>query len=223
MHLRFRLAGIALTLGGLIAGTCHLFSFESSSNLSHLAQYACFGEPVHLLLFASLIVALLGWFELYSLQSPDSGVTGFAAFISMFLGILCGDLLHCILEFSVFPVLGSMVPYALPGIADATYHSAALASLIWAGKCLMFFGCAAAAMSICRSRLLAPWTAAPLALSGALLGLGLFPRLAQAINPASMPLFYTSTAVLGISVLCTTRAKPARTFDEESLAGAAVE
>lgn len=211
MHLRFRLAGLALTCGGLTAGTCHLFSFESSSNLSYLAQYASFGEPVHLLLFVSLIVVLLGWFEQYSLQASHSGIMGFAAFVCLFLGILCGDLLHCILEFSVFPVLGSMVPYALPGIAEATYHSAALGNLIWVGQCLMCIGSAAAATSICRNQHLPLWTSAPLALSATLLGLGLFPQLAPAIRSASMSTFYISVAVMGVSVLSAAPANPAVT------------
>jgi len=222
MHLRFRLAGIALTLGGLTAGICHLFSFESSSDVSQMAQYACFGEPIHLLLFASLIVASLGWFEQYSLQSSDSGVTGFTSFVCVFLGILCGDLLHCILEFSVFPVLGSMVPYALPGIADATYHSAALGNLIWAGHCLMFVGSAATAMSICRSRLLPIWTAAPFTLSATLLGLGLFPQFSAAIQSASLPTFYIAITILGVSVLRAPSAKTA-TAAKESLARAVAE
>ena len=221
-HLRFRLAGIGLTLGGLTAVTCHLFSFESSSDVSHLAQYACFGQPVHLLLFASLIVVLLGWFEQYSQQSSDSGVTGFTGFVCVFLGILCGDLLHCILEFSVFPVLGSTVPYALPGIADATYHSAALGNLIWAGRCLMSFGSVATAMSICRSRFLPLWAAAPFAVSAALLGLGLFPQLSSSIQPASVPTFYISITVLGVSVRRAASAKPARA-GKESFARAAAE
>jgi hypothetical protein len=222
MHLRFKLAGIALTLGGLMAGICHLFSFESSADVSHLAQYARFVEPVYLLLFASLIVVLLGWIEQYSLQSSDSGVTGFAAFVCLFLGILCGDLLHCVLEFSVFPVLGSMVPYALPGIAEATYRSAALGNLIWAGRCLMLFGSVATAMSNYRSRPFPRWLAASFTLSVALLGLGLFPQLAPAMHPASLTAFYISIAALGISFLCTARPRAMRKC-KESLAKVAAE
>lgn len=205
MHLRFRLAGIALTLGGLTAAICHLFSFESSSDVSQTTQYARFGEPVHLLLFVSLIVVLLGWFEQYSLQSSDSGIVGFAVFVCLFLGIVCGDLLHCILEFSVFPVLGSIAPYALPGIAQSTYHSAALGGLILAGRFLMCFGVAATAISIYRRQSRRLWVAAPFALSAALLGAGSLPQLAPTIEPASVTSFYISLAVLGASFLCASR------------------
>ena len=202
MHLRSKLAGIALTLGGLTAATCHIFSFESSVEMSHMANFACFAEPIHLVLFAGLLMVLLGWSEQYSLQSSESGMMAPAAFVCLFLGIICGDLLHCTLEFSVFPVLGSMVPYALAGIADATYRSAALGNLIWAGQALMFLGGIATALSTRRNRFLPLWAAAPLTGSAILLGVELFPQLAQATRPASLPAFYLSIAVLGASVFC---------------------
>jgi len=205
MHMRFKLAGIALTLGGLTAATCHLFSFESSAEMSHMANYACFAEPIHLVLFAGLLTVLLGWSEQSSLQPSESGIVAPAAFVCLFLGIICGDLLHCVLEFSIFPVLGSMVPYALPGIADATYRSAALGTLIWAGQALMFLGGLAAAASTCRTRSHPHWAAAPLAFSAVLLGVGLFPQLAPAIRAAALPALYVSMAVLGASVFCARR------------------
>ena len=106
MRLRFRLAGMALVLGGLTAGFCHLFHFEPPTDLNQLAQYTRFSEPVHLLLFAGGILVLLGWFGQYALQCSASGALGFGAFLTLFVGILFGDLLHCILEFSVFPGTG---------------------------------------------------------------------------------------------------------------------
>jgi hypothetical protein len=208
MHLRFKLAGTALILGGITAGICHFFSFESSSDVSHLSQYARFAEPVHLLLFMSLIVVLLAWFEQYSLQSASTGILGFASFVCVILGIICGDLIHCILEFSVFPVLGSIVPYALPGIAGMTYHSAPVGSLILAGRCLMIIGCGAAAAAIYLKRLLPLWAAAPFALSAALFVLALRPQFAM-VQPAAMPFFYFTMAVLGVSIVSAGRGKGA--------------
>ena len=216
MHLqRSKVSGIALTLGGLIAATCHLFSLESSAEPSHLAQCAFSAGPVHLLLFVSLIFLLLGWSGQHSLQSSDSVIEP-AAFVCLFTGILCADFLHCILEFSVFPVLGSIVPYALPGIAEATYHSATLGGLICAGRYLMFLGCVATAWSIYQGRLLRRWTAAPFALSAALMGLEVFPQLAPAIQPASKPALYISMAILGI--LRVTRASATRESMAEAVA-----
>jgi len=206
MHLRFKLAGTALTLGGLTAATCHVFGFEASAEVSHVANYARFAEPIHLVLFASVLLVLLGWCEQHLQQSSDPGSMGSASFVFLFLGIVCGDLVHCTLEFSVFPVLGSMVPYALPGIAEATYRSAAVSNLIWAGQAMMFLGIVTRALSIRRTRSLPMWATAPMMISAVLLALGLFPQFSPAIVPASMAAFYVSIAVLGASTFCARRA-----------------
>ena len=133
MRSRFALAGITLLVGGLTAGMCHLFSSDSPRDVAHLAQYAPLSAPVHLLLFAGGMLVLLGWFGHYALQYSSSGTVGFTAFVGLFLGIMCGDLLHCILEFSVFPVLNSEAPYALPGLADRTYQATPIAVLVLLG------------------------------------------------------------------------------------------
>jgi len=206
MHLRFKLAGIGLALGGLTAAACHTFGYEASAEVSHLAKYASFAGPVHLLLCASLLMVLLACSELHTLPSSDSGNMGAAAFVCLFLGIICGDLLQCTLEFSVFPVLGSMAPYALPGIADATYRSTALGTLIWTGQALMLLGAITSATSTWRGRVLPRWAAVPFAVSAILLGLGLFP-ITAVIHPASMPAFYVAIAMMGVSVLRASKAR----------------
>ena len=86
------------------------------------------------------MLVLLGWFGHYALQYSGSGTIGLAAFVCLFLGIMWGDLLQCILEFSVFPVLDAIAPYALPGLADATYRSMPVSVLLAAGHFLLFSG-----------------------------------------------------------------------------------
>lgn len=189
MLLRSKLAGVALTLGGLIAATCHVFSFESSAEVSQAALYANYAQPVHLVLFAGLVLVLLGWSVQHAMEGSEAGVLGTAAFMCLFVGITCGDLIHSILEFSAFPVIGSMAPYALPEIAEATYHSSAVGNLIGAGHCLMCIGSVATAILIGRGRRRAEWAAVPLALSALLFGAALVPQFATAISPALMPVF----------------------------------
>ena len=205
MHLRFRLAGLSLALGGLTAGFCHLFNFDPPMDLNQLAQYTRFSEPVHLLLFAGGILVLLGWFGQYALQCSTSGVLGFGAFLTLFVGILFGDLLHCILEFSVFPVLAAVVPYALPGLAETTYRSTPLAVLLTAGHFLTFIGVPATALSLYRSHILPAWSAVPFVVTAAILSLGLVPRLASTLSPASSMALYTSMALLGVAVIWAAR------------------
>jgi hypothetical protein len=205
MRLRFRFAGMALVLGGLTAGFCHLFNFDSPADLSQLAQYTRFSEPVHLVLFAGGILVLLGWFGQYALQCSASGALGFGAFLTLFVGILFGDMLHCILEFSIFPVLAAVVPYALPGLAETTYRSTPLAALLSAGHFLTFAGVAATALSVYRSHILPAWSAIPFVVTAAMLSLGLVPRLAVALGPASSLALYISMALLGVAVIWAAR------------------
>ncbi len=199
---RYRLAGMALLLGGLTAGLCHMFNFDSPGDVLHLAQYTRFSEPVHLSLFLAGVVVLLGWFGQYALQCSSSGMLGFAAFLSLFVGILCGDLLHCILEFSVFPVLGSQVPYALPGLATATYHSTPMAVLLEAGKLLTLVGLAAMAWSIYRSYVLPVWSAIAFAAAAIFWAAGSVPQAAPQVVTSASVAVYISMALLGIAILC---------------------
>ncbi len=211
MRLRFRLAGMALVLGGLTAGFCHLFHFEPPTDLNQLAQYTRFSEPVHLLLFAGGILVLLGWFGQYALQCSASGALGFGAFLTLFVGILFGDLLHCILEFSVFPVLAAVVPYALPGLAETTYRSTPLAVLLTIGRFLTFAGVPATALSVYRSHILPAWSAIPFVVTAAMLSFGLVPRFAVVLGPASSLALYISMALLGVAVIWAARKRTQHT------------
>src|SRR5215472_13037816 len=127
------LAGLALIVGGVLAAISHTYHLEPPSDPAQLAQYARVSQPIHLLLFAGGILVLLGWSGQYGLHCSHSGFTGLFAFLCIFLGILFGDVLHCILEFSVFPVLSSSVPYAVPALASATYEATPLAALLKTG------------------------------------------------------------------------------------------
>ena len=201
MRVWFWLAGVALVVGGLMAGVCHLFDFHSPTDVAHLARYAPLSAPVHVALFAGGMLVLLGWFGHFALQYSTSGTIGFAAFVCLFLGIMWGDLLECILEFSVFPVLDTIAPYALPGLADATYQSMPLSVLLAAGHFLLVVGAPAAALALYRSRIVPGWPAIPFALTAALQGLALFPRSGQWVRTSSSTSLYLSLAMLGVAVL----------------------
>jgi hypothetical protein len=201
MRLWFWLAGVALLVGGLTAGVCHMFNLDSPTDVTHLARYAPLSAPVHLALFAGGMLVLLGWFGHYALQYSGSGTIGLAAFVCLFLGIMWGDLLQCILEFSVFPVLDAIAPYALPGLADATYRSMPVSVLMGAGHFLLFAGVPAAAAAVYRSRMVARWPAIPFALTAALQVWALLPQAGESAGAASMTAVYFSLAMLGLAVL----------------------
>lgn len=207
MRALFRLAGISLILGGLMAGISHLFHLSLPADPAQLAPYVRLSEPIHLLLFAGGTVVLLGWIGQYALHCSASGVIGLISFVCLFLGILLGDLLHCILEFSIFPILTSLAPYALPALAEATYQSMPLAALLRIGQFLTFLGVPATAIYIYRSRLLPMWSAVPFALTAALFVLCLIPQFADTIYPASSSALYVSMALLGVAVIRSVRTR----------------
>jgi hypothetical protein len=198
---RSGLVGFALSLGGLIAGTCHLFNLDSPRDIIPLSQYARFSAPLHMVLFLGGLLVLLGWIGQSALLHPSSGILGNVSFVCLFLGIICGDLLHCILEFSIFPVLDATAPYALPGLADATYRSAMLAPLLSAGRYLLLAGMMTTALSAYRGSMGPRWSAAPFAIAA---GLQVFESLPITAHPLEGPSFvalYLSLAILGLAIL----------------------
>jgi hypothetical protein len=153
------------------------------------------------LLFAGGILVLLGWFGQYALQSSASGIAGLVTFLLMFLGILLGDLLHCVLEFSIFPILTSLVPYALPSLEDTCYRLTPFATLLRIGGFLILAGVPATVFTMLRSRTLPGWSAIPFLATAVLLGAAHIPGLAASFGPLSLAALYISMSVLGLAVL----------------------
>lgn len=206
MRLRCWLAGTTLLVGGVMAGSCHLLNSDSTTDVAQLAMNAPLRGPIHLALFAGGMLVLLGWFGYYSLETSRSGAVGLA-FVCLFLGIIWADLLHSILEFSIFPVLAAVAPYALPRLADATYRSVPVSMLLEAGECLLFVGVPAAAWAIYRSEAARAWPVFPFALTAALQALALIPRWGDTLRSWSLTALYFSLATLGVAVLCSARAR----------------
>lgn len=204
MRILYRLTGAALFLGGLTAGICHLFNFDSPRDIAHIAQYGPASAMIHLVLFAGGMLVLLGWFGYYALQYSNAGTIGFAAFVSLFVGIIWEDLLHCILEFSVFPVLNTQAPYALPGLADATYRTTPVAALLALGNVFLFAGTLAAAISNYRRGKLA--LAFPFAITAFAEALAFIPQFTEPVSAVSIISLYFSLAGVGGAMLWKARA-----------------
>ena len=197
----YRLGGLALILGGLSAATAHMLHIEAPADPAQLAHYAYISQPVHLLLFAGGILVLLGWFAQFAFQSAASGVTGLLAFLTLFFGILFADLLHCILEFSIFPILISSVPYATPALAETTYRSTPFATLQDAGQLLGLIGIPLFAFSTFRSRVLPSWCALPFVLTSALMILAFLPGTLVLVGPHYVTALYLSMMTLGVAMI----------------------
>ena len=196
-----RLGGFALIVGGLLSASAHVLHIEPPPDPTQLAHYAHISQPIHLLLFVGGLLVLLGWFGQFALQSAVSGLAGLLAFLSVFLGILFADLLHCVLEFSIFPLLIASVPYAMPALVQETYKSTPIAVLQNVGQILVLSGVPLAAFSIRRSLVLPSWCALPFALTTILMVLAFFPGTTALVGPHSVTALYLSMVMLGGVVL----------------------
>ena len=201
------LAGVALILGGILTAVAHQYHIEPPSDPTQWAQYSRLSQPLHLFLFGGCTLVLLGWFGQYGLHSARTGAVGLLAFFLMFLGILLADLLHCVLEFSVFPVLSSSVPYALPALAEATYTSTPLAYLLNAGQWMITAGTAMQVYSIFCKRALSLWVAVPFAVTAGLFGWIVLAGSPNAVRSVSYVVLYSSMAILGLAVIATERSE----------------
>jgi hypothetical protein len=197
----YRLAGVALIAGGLLAAAAHVLHIEAPSDPAQLAHYAHLSQPIHLLLFAGGILVLLGWFGQFGLQSVRCGMAGLFAFLSLFLGILFADLLHCVLEFSIFPLLIASVPYATPAFAEHVYGSTPFAFLQNGGQILVVVGVPLSAFSIYRSRVLPRWAALPMAMTAVAVIMAFLPGTSRIVGPHYVIGLYLSLATLGVAIL----------------------
>jgi len=197
----YRLGGLALIVGGLLAATAHVLHIEAPTDPARLAHYAHVSQPIHLLLFAGGVLVLLGWFAQFALQSVRSGVFGLLGFLTLFFGILLADILHCVLEFSIFPLLIASVPYATPALAENVYRSTPFALLQNAGQVLVVIGVPLSAFSIFRSHVLAAWSAVPMAITAVLTIMAFLPWTSGVVGPHYVIGLYLSMATLGVAVL----------------------
>jgi hypothetical protein len=199
----YRLGGLALVIGGLLAATAHVLHIEAPADPARLAHYANVSQPIHLLLFAGGVLVLLGWFAQFALQSVRSGVLGLLGFLALFFGILFADLLHCVLEFSVFPLLIASVPYATPALAENVYRSTPFALLQNAGQILVFVGVPLSVLSTLGSHVLPAWSAVPMAITAVLMIMSVLPWTSGMVGPHHGTGLYLSMATLGVAVLRT--------------------
>ena len=204
IHTHTLLTGIALLAGGLVAAGSHLLAAITPATPDQLADYAAFTQSVHVALFAGGVLVLFGWFGFYGLESAQSGFPTLLAFLSVSLGIQLGDLLHCVLEFSILPVLVSLAPYVVPELKQATYGITPFAMLVRAGRGLLLFGTPATALTIWRSGQLSAWAAAPFGCSALLLLVGIV-FFNERQREQSLIVFYLSVAALGLFVIARAR------------------
>ncbi len=203
-HTHTLFTGVALLLGGLVAAGSHLLEAITPVAPDRLADIVAFTQSVHLTLFVGGVLVLFGWLGFYGLASAYTGLPTLLTFLVVFLGILLGDLLHCVLEFSIWPVLVSLAPYVVPEMKQATYGLTPFAMLVRTGRGLLLVGTPAAAATIWRARLLSAWAATPFICCAVLFAISTI-AFTEHQRDEVLASFYLSTAVLGIFVLASAR------------------
>src|SRR5437588_8666172 len=95
----WRLCGVPLLLGGLIGAVCQYLHPDTANNSLFV--------PLHLALFAAVMLVLLGLPALVARQIERSGPLGALGGACLFVGLACVDLLHSVLVFGMLPALAS--------------------------------------------------------------------------------------------------------------------
>jgi hypothetical protein len=201
----YRWSGVSLVLGGAVAALAHIFHPMDPTDPSMLSHYASVSQPAHLLLFAGTVFVLLALPGFYLGLGESGGVLAFVGSFLLYFGILFADALHCILEFSVFPVLMRSVPYVTISIAETTYAHTPLAILQAIGEDLVFVGAPLLAVAVMRSRVLSSWAAAPLLLTVLLMVASVLPWTARIVGRHYVTSLYLALMVLGVAVVFGTR------------------
>jgi hypothetical protein len=130
--------------------------------LATLVQYIRISQPVHVLLFLAGMLVCLGLPAAYAIQRKQVGLVGFIGMLFLCLAILFGDMLHCVLEFSIFPVLAAQVHTeaqmnTLQHIVEQTYNASVLATLQQLAQPLLLLGLLLFSLVSIRARVFPRW------------------------------------------------------------------
>jgi hypothetical protein len=208
-HALYRLSGILLITGGLAAAIAHELHPAAPSDPAALMHYAHSSQPAHLLLFAGALLTIFGLPGHFLKQASSAGWFGLIAVAFLAAGILLADVLHCVLEFSVFPVLIETVPYTTIKIVETTYSETPLALLQRIGQILVFVGTPLTALASLRARARS-WAALPLLFASLVQLSVLVPALSHRTGQRFPIVLYLALAALGIALFEKNQRSPGR-------------
>ena len=93
----FRLNGLTLVLGGVLGGVASAVHPPDLTDPINV--------PVHLALYVAIMLIALGLPGLYLRHSEATKVAGLIGMVMLFFGIVFGDTIHSVIEFTVMPVI----------------------------------------------------------------------------------------------------------------------
>ena len=201
----FRSASISLVVGGLLGFIAHVMHPGCPTSPDDLFAYTHRSQPVHLILFFGVIFVIMGLPGVLIRQRSRAGLLGFISTQLLIFGLLFGEALHSVLEFSIVPLLVRSFPYATISLASSIYHSTPLGFLQNAGYTLYLLSCPLVALVTLRSRIFPEWAAFPLCVTTMInfaVFLPPFRDMAYRVFPLG---FYASICILGAALWISTR------------------
>src|SRR5262245_36286295 len=117
------LSGVSLIAGGTAGIVAHILHLQyHPAHPAELLPYIAKSEPVHVLLFAAVLLVMFGLPGLVAPQGEKSTtLVGLAGVVLVFFGLMFGEGMHCVLEFGIYPAMAHSVPNEIIGIIDKMY------------------------------------------------------------------------------------------------------
>ena len=157
----FRLSGGTLIAGGVSGVIAHFLHLQyHPSQPSEVLPYVSKSEPVHALLFAAVLLVLLGLPALLVRLREKIGIVGFAGFVLLYFGLVFGEWLHCILEIGIYPALAHVVPNDMIAVVNRMYEGRSPYALLeFVGGWLLLAGALIVGISMLDSHIFPRWNA----------------------------------------------------------------
>jgi len=156
----FVLSGVLLIAGGIGGVVAHVLHLQyHPTHVSQIMPYVSKSEPVHVLLFASVLLVMLGLPGVLIRQHEKTGVVGLIGFVFVYFGLMFGEGLHCVLEFGIYPAMAKQVPNEMISVIDQMYHGSPYAFLEVGGSGLLLLGVLMLGASMLKAGILPRWTA----------------------------------------------------------------
>lgn len=156
----FRLSGLSLLLGGLLAAVP--IHPNASSGLEYLSDPRT--VPAHLLGLMAVLLIMLGLPGLYASQAERAGVLGLVGTVVVFFGTALLEVSHNIIDSMVRPALAT-IPGAAPVLAkggplDSAMEAGPLGMIVAVGGPLFLLGLIVLGIATIRAGVLPRWVGA---------------------------------------------------------------
>ena len=197
------LSGISLIIGGTAGVVAHILHLQYHPTYpEQVLPYVTKSEPVHVLLFAAVLLVLLGLPGLLIRQHERAGVLGLLGFALVYFGLMLAEGLHCVLEFGIYPAMAHKIPNEMIGVVNHMYESGSpYAHFEMAGGALLLLGVLILGISMLVARVFPRWTALLFLATDVTAALAFIPSTHWLIGGRFPLMLYLAFVAVGYSVI----------------------